>query len=124
MPLSFVKRAARRGWTLTLLWMGVIFISSSLPGERVTPFFPHADKAAHFVIYGILGMLFSRSLHLQIDGLSRGRIWVITVLFCLLYGILDEWHQSFVPGRDVCALDVLFDALGGCAGGLWYHDGN
>lgn len=40
------------------------------------------------------------------------RIILITAL-TMLYGISDEYHQSFVPGRDVGALDVLADGVGG-----------
>jgi VanZ family protein len=34
----------------------------------------------------------------------------------MLYGVSDEFHQYFVPGRSVEALDVLADALGGLLG--------
>ncbi len=44
-------------------------------------------------------------------------------VFCSLYGLSDEWHQSFVAGRESSALDWLADTLGGLCGGLacyWY----
>ncbi len=31
---------------------------------------------------------------------------------CVLYGISDEWHQSFVLGRTATWRDVGFDTLG------------
>lgn len=34
------------------------------------------------------------------------------VLFCLLYGVSDEWHQSFVAGRDASVFDWLADTAG------------
>jgi VanZ family protein len=38
--------------------------------------------------------------------------WLAVVAF----GISDEWHQSFVPGRSADVLDVLADAAGGALG--------
>jgi VanZ family protein len=35
------------------------------------------------------------------------------VCFCISYGASDEWHQSFVPGRDADLLDLLADTTGG-----------
>jgi VanZ family protein len=44
------------------------------------------------------------------------------VLFCLLFGISDEFHQAFIPGRVVSAWDVAADSFGAllvvC---LWYR---
>jgi hypothetical protein len=50
------------------------------------------------------------------------RCALITVLAVSLYGVLDEVHQSFVPGRQVSALDWAADTIGavlGCAAG-WF----
>jgi VanZ family protein len=36
-------------------------------------------------------------------------------------GISDEWHQSFLPGRDATIWDVLFDAAGIVADAFTYR---
>jgi VanZ family protein len=40
------------------------------------------------------------------------------VLAGSLYGVTDEWHQSFVPGRTPAADDLVADAVGSLAGAL------
>ena len=37
-------------------------------------------------------------------------------LFALMYGISDEFHQSFIQGRDSSWLDVMADGAGGYLG--------
>jgi VanZ family protein len=37
---------------------------------------------------------------------------LITIAFCSLYALSDEWHQSFVPGRSSDVLDWIADTLG------------
>lgn len=39
-----------------------------------------------------------------------------TSLFILLYAIVDEYHQSFIPGRGASFKDVCIDTLGGISG--------
>jgi VanZ family protein len=34
----------------------------------------------------------------------------------VLYGVTDEWHQSFVPGRSPDIRDIVTDALGAFVG--------
>jgi VanZ family protein len=38
------------------------------------------------------------------------------LLLCLLYGMSDEFHQSFVPDRTPSVLDVAADTIGACIG--------
>jgi VanZ family protein len=100
--------------------MAALFYVSSLstiPGPP--PGF--TDKHEHFFFYGILGALTLRAL-------ARGewrRVGLLTVVGAIvissLYGVTDEFHQRFVPGRDYDVLDMLADGVGSAtaAGLLW-----
>ena len=43
---------------------------------------------------------------------------VITIVLSSLYGVSDEIHQRFTPGRDSDPLDVVADTLGGTVGAM------
>lgn len=97
--------------TLLFLWMATIFVLSAQSSLPTQDLFAGQDKLAHFLAYGLLGVLLSRSLRpMKVE--TWQRIILITAL-TTLYGISDEYHQSFVPGRDVSTLDVLADGMGG-----------
>lgn len=101
--------------------MGSIFYLSQQSGEmfdmgQVTGL----DKLAHFTLYGLLAatVIFAQS-PLRRQHVPQRVSW-LTVIVCLVYGLSDEWHQSFVPGRDVSGADVVADLLGAIvAAGLW-----
>ena len=79
------------------------------------------DKGAHVVAYGVLAAAFLYALHPIIHREDRLIAAVIVVLFCFLYGISDEFHQSFIPGRYVSGWDVAADGLGALlVAGFWY----
>ena len=94
-----------------LAWMALIFYLSSQPAIDITPLFPHQDKVFHAVIYGVLAVALLGSMRHHPDG-YRYRQVAIAVLLATLYGLSDEFHQSFVPGRSPEAGDVLADAAG------------
>jgi VanZ family protein len=50
----------------------------------------------------------------------RLHLFLLAVIFGTLYGISDEFHQSFVPGRDVSGFDVFIDFLGSAIGSRVY----
>src|SRR3954464_2094905 len=90
--------------------MAGIFGLSSLPD---TPDLPGgSDKGLHAVLYAGLGVLLVRAL----AGGLRRRITVTMALAATLiagcYGVSDEFHQHFVPPRQVEALDVVADTIG------------
>lgn len=106
-------------WLPVLLWMGVIFIGSSIGsmpkvGGVATDAIVH--RTAHLIEFAILGWLVLRALS---DGrpITR-REMVITLIVATLYGASDEFHQRFTPGRSSELSAVLFDAAGGLIG-LW-----
>lgn len=109
------------GWILwvTTLW----FLSSRSPSAQHIPTIPHLDKVLHFGYFSggaglIVGAFKSsnRKLH-PIIILCSAFILGATI------GALDEYHQSFVPGRfGNDPWDFLADCLGSIAGAsvmLW-----
>ncbi len=97
-----------------LLAMGGIFVLSHLPGETLTlPDLALIDKAAHLGVYTALGGAALYALPSARNRERQGQAALFVLLLCFLYGLSDEWHQSFVPGRCSSAGDVLADVLGG-----------
>jgi len=107
-----VRRLAVVG---AVAWMALIFFLSSQEKLPTTAGMPPdiAAIAGHFVAYSVLA-IFTR---VAIGGLQPGRrADVIAIALATLYGISDEFHQSFVPGRDSSVFDVAIDLLGASAG--------
>jgi VanZ family protein len=90
--------------------MAVIFALSSRPLPQAVSRVP--DWTTHGAGYAILCALVCRALA---GGLIRPvttRVAVLAVAISVLYGVTDELHQSFVPGRDADPWDLVKD-LGG-----------
>ncbi|MBM3792142.1 MAG: hypothetical protein FJW35_17575, partial [Acidobacteria bacterium] len=95
----------------TILYMALIFRSSSGPiGIETVEDMP--DHLLHAAAYAVLYLLIFLSLHegLQLTA-GRGGRWLPFAL-TVLYGVIDEVHQYFVPGRHATAQDVAADAAG------------
>jgi VanZ family protein len=71
-------------------------------------------KCAHFTEYFIFSLLVLRGFRAAEKG-TRLRWALLTVLIVAGYASLDEFHQSFVPGRTPAVSDVLIDTIGGAA---------
>lgn len=113
----------RKGLTHGLplfLYAAAIFAVSSLPKPPPLPSVEGADKALHFVAYAGLAFLFARAYRAYWPGLSGWGLGNLSLLSAALYGLLDEIHQAFVPGRSADPADWLADSLGAAAGTLAY----
>lgn len=68
-------------------------------------------KGAHFSAFFLLGVLAFFEF-LTYRGIPY--VWriIISLLFCLVYAITDEYHQKFVPGRSCMWQDVIIDCSG------------
>lgn len=102
---------------LTAGWMTLIFLLSAQPSLPAPRLFPGADLVAHAVFYAVLGVLLARSL--APPRVVTWRRAMLVVALVTAYGVTDEAHQHFVPGRDPSALDILADALGGFLAASW-----
>jgi len=70
-------------------------------------------KTAHFVEYAVVGMLVWRLVHFDPAWAAcRSREFFLALLLAALYAASDEFHQSFVPGREAAMRDVLLDSCG------------
>jgi VanZ family protein len=74
-------------------------------------------KSAHFVEYFILSLLVLRGIR---AGRKENHLgWAFVAVGIVAgYAALDEFHQSFVPGRTAAVADVLLDTGGGVAAQL------
>ncbi|WP_339061391.1 VanZ family protein [Tepidibacillus marianensis] len=50
------------------------------------------------------------------DRISTKKAMVLAVLFSVLYGMTDEWHQAYVPGRTPDIHDLVNDFIGATVG--------
>lgn len=95
------------------LVMGTIFFLSHQPGDSLSlPKIPGADKLVHIIAYSVLAGTVSFAWSEQQKDRNPRALLLFTFVFCLLYGISDEFHQSFIPGRTVSVYDLLADCTG------------
>ena len=64
-------------------------------------------KIAHFTEYAILGFLAARAFR------TYDRWFLISAVLVVVYALIDEYHQSFVPSRTASIFDSLIDMSGG-----------
>lgn len=108
-------------WLPVLVCMGIIFRASSIPGSNIPSLFPFQDIAFHAFIYALLAFFFRRALKNTFLTLTFAKIIAFTVLFGLIYGVSDEFHQLFVPNRSADFFDILIDTVGSLTGSLAFR---
>jgi VanZ family protein len=104
----------RAFWLPVVVWMGVIFLLSSIPNASPgSGEFSPRSALAHIVEYGILAYLVCRALY-QYESLRSlpRRLSALAMALCLVYGLTDEIHQSFVRFREPSVLDLALDGVG------------
>jgi len=118
---GFDRQGVLLCWLTLAAYMAFIFFLSSrsdLPD--VLPGLDFGDKLQHIAAYLILAILWSRAIARRWTAIDDKKLFVIVVLFTGLYGISDEIHQSFVPGRLADSLDVIADIAGAMVGARLY----
>ena len=99
-----------RAFAPAVIVMATLFYSSSL-GAVELPGVEISDKLAHLIAYGLLTFTwlygFARGTRL-----SMPTVYILALALSGLYGVSDEFHQSFVPGRDTSGLDIVANLAG------------
>ena len=96
---------------LTLVYAGIIYWESSKDTSFLSlPY--HTDKFVHFSEFGLLCLTICWSLSSARIGIKGIYKIILAIGITSLYGISDEFHQSFTPGREPKIRDVFFDTIG------------
>jgi VanZ family protein len=112
-PPQQQKTIPVRPWLWRSLWpvllAATIFFASSRSQIAAPPGIPFLDKIVHFGVYGLLATL---AVRVFFHARRPGRNMLIAIALASLYGVSDEFHQSFTPGRSVELADWVADTTG------------
>lgn len=92
------------------IYCAFIFYLSAQSHVPLDKLFSHQDKVMHLFIYAIMGLLAWRWFAHFVR--NSPLLAVYCIGFCGLYGLSDEVHQFFVPGRTADSYDLIADITG------------
>ena len=107
-----------RDWGIWAAYAALIFFLSSQSTLPMPMSFPNQDKLVHASAYAVMGLLAWRALKHEYKG---GWLAVLSVALASCYGVTDEFHQSFVVGRDADVWDWLADTIGATLMVAWLY---
>jgi VanZ family protein len=107
-------------WLPPIAWAGFIFFVSAQPKETFEKLGLSGlllSIAGHLVVYFVLMSLLVLAFRF---GSNAPQKWAYALSFLLLalYGLSDEYHQSFVPGRTATIVDWIVDLIGAGMAGI------
>lgn len=100
-------------WLLVVGWMSTMFAVSSLLSLHVSVAHSYdvvLRNLAHIGEYAVLTALLWWGLQRYLG--RRRRVWLVAALAAALYGLVDEWHQSWMVGHYDVFSTVGIDAFG------------
>lgn len=108
--IRYFEKNYKISWILTIVIASLIFYFSSLSFQGGSG----VNTGSNTIIYHFFAFFFF-ALFLNIS-LLRGKMnkWLMLygIFIAVVYGVLDEVHQLFVPGRFFSLFDIVIDALG------------
>ncbi|MCX8010321.1 MAG: VanZ family protein [Ignavibacteria bacterium] len=99
----------------------ILVVATSLPSSKL-PQIGLSDKLEHFIAYFVLAVLvFLVLLTQEKKSIFSTKPYLFTMIVIVLYAILDELHQSLIPGRYCEVIDLAADVIGGLLGVLFTY---
>jgi VanZ family protein len=86
---------------------GIYFVT-----DLVEYAYAHKDKVAHMFLYFGLGIFLHMTFRSSDSSVMRKYAAPFAFIVGILYGISDEIHQSYVPGRTSSVADLFANGLG------------
>ncbi|MBF0190862.1 MAG: VanZ family protein [Magnetococcales bacterium] len=106
-PVHWKKKSFHAA--LLLGYSFLIYLLSSWAGQNSQPLFENQDKIEHILAYGFMAYIAWTALR---QWTVLRRCWLWAWVYAVGYGLTDEWHQLFVPGRYADLWDLVADAVG------------
>ena len=98
-------------------YMVLILCISAIPAKSIPILgFQYADKVAHFLEYAILGILAVHSFKPK-----KGYQLFYIIFSGFVFGVFDEWWQSFISDRYTSLFDLLADSIGMLVGSSVFY---
>ncbi len=98
-------------WIPAILIFSTSWYLSSQETIEHMPSFWNADKLVHLLCFGFLSFWVAFACRIR----EKKAFWIPSVIVSV-YGIIDEIHQSFTPGRSCSVFDWMADTLGAVLG--------
>ena len=91
----------------------ILWIFPNLSESQVAAIHFVIRKAGHFSEYAVMGLLAARAFSTSAKEFLRQHWLLASFITLLVYALLDELHQSFVPERTASIFDSAIDVIGG-----------
>ncbi|MEP6569866.1 MAG: VanZ family protein [Acidobacteriota bacterium] len=91
----------------------LLWLFPNLSEARLASIHVFTRKAAHFTEYAVLAFLARRAFITSSQAILQRYWFQFGLLLVVVYGLLDEFHQSFVPTRTASIYDSAIDVAGG-----------
>jgi len=103
-------------WTPVFLYMAIIFYFSSTTKPPIPELWISTKTyLLHFIEYSVLSFIIGIALRHSKHPFLNKHHYVLAIVIAGLYGISDEFHQAFVPGRFATISDAFMDFVGALA---------
>ena len=114
-----MKSLAFRRAAVLAYCIGIFCLSARRGFPDIMPWYPawmpDYHLFAHFFLYAGLSFVVWIDFRGETIRWLQRRAMAATVIFCAVYGLTDEFHQTFVPNRVFELADLLMDTLGPAA---------
>lgn len=107
--ITWFEKHNKISWTIAIIGAIAIFYISSLTFETISYKLSIISILYHILAFFCFAFFLLISL---VKGKEKYLIFSLAILISMIYGISDEIHQFFVPGRACTIFDVGLDSIG------------
>lgn len=123
--IFFLSTGSFSGWLSARILTAIIgFLHLRVSAQTFATLHFLFRKLAHLTEYAVFALFVYHSLQEEHRAEWRTRTALVSILVAGAYALLDEFHQSFVPGRTPALADCGLDTLGATLAMLGLYAGN